>query len=276
MTGSTGLIGSALVESLSRQQHAVTRYNRAQALALDGFDAVVHLAGEAIAGRWTLAKKQRIRASRVELTRQLSEGLAQLSHPPRVLMCASAIGIYGDRGTETLTEDSPRGTGFLADVAADWERATAPAAKAGIRVANLRFGVVLDAKRGALSKMLLPFKLGGGGRIGSGRQFWSWIAVDDVVGAIEQILVADSLCGPINVVAPEPVTNAEFTKTLGRVLGRPTILPMPAFVARLVFGEMADGLLLASQRVQPVRLQETGYKFRYPALEESLRHLLMD
>ena len=273
VTGSSGLIGTALVESLSRQGQAVTCYNRAQPPALDGFEAVVHLAGVNIASRWTTAKKQQIYSSRVDFTRQLSTGLARVAHPPRVLICASAIGFYGDRGSELLTEESPGGTGFLAGVVTDWESATAPARQAGIRVANLRVGIVLDAQQGALAKMLPSFKLGAGGSVGSGRQYWSWVDVADVVGAMEHVLATDSIRGPINVVAPQAVTNREFTQTLGRVLRRPTLLPLPAVVVKLLLGEMSH-LLLASARVLPVKLEASGYRFRYPLLDDSLRHLL--
>jgi uncharacterized protein (TIGR01777 family) len=274
VTGSSGLIGAALMESFGRQGHTVTPYRRAQLPAFDRFDAVVHLAGENIAGRWTEAKKRRIRESRIGLTRPLSEAAACAARPPRAFLCASAIGIYGDRAAESLNEDSPRGTGFLADVVAEWEQATTPASDAGIRVANLRFGVVLDAERGALARMLLPFRLGAGGIIGSGQQFWSWIALPDAVGAIEHALMTESARGPINIVSPQPVTNHEFTKTLGRVLRRPTIIPLPAVVARLALGEMADALLLSSARVYPSRLQQLGYEFRYSHLEEALRYTL--
>jgi uncharacterized protein (TIGR01777 family) len=191
-----------------------------------------------------------------------------------VLICASAIGFYGDRGDEIMTEESTAGSGFLAELAQEWEAATAPAREAGIRVVNLRFGVILSPRGGALAKMLLPFQLGMGGRVGSGRQYWSWIAVDDAVGAIHHALMTDSLRGPVNAVTPHPVTNTEFTKTLGRVLGRPTLAPMPAFAARLALGEMADELLLASTRVEPKQFVQSGYEFRQPTLEVALRHLL--
>jgi uncharacterized protein (TIGR01777 family) len=242
---------------------------------LEGLDAVVHLAGENIAaGRWTAEKKASIRDSRVQGTHLLCDALAQLVNPPKVLVSASAIGYYGDRGAEVLREDSRPGRDFLADVCRAWEAATAPAAQRGIRVVNLRFGIVLSAAGGALAKMLLPFKLGAGGIIGSGQQYMSWIALDDVVGAIHHTLITDTLHGPVNAVAPNPVTNAVFTKTLGRVLWRPTLFPLPAFVARAAFGEMADALLLASTRVEPARLKDTHYAFRYPELEGALRHVL--
>ncbi|MFT5315613.1 MAG: hypothetical protein ACI9UK_001445, partial [Candidatus Krumholzibacteriia bacterium] len=186
----------------------------------------------------------------------------------------SGVGFYGDRCDEELDEDSAAGTGFLADVACEWEAATQPARDAGIRVVNLRLGVILSPKDGALAKMLLPFKLGGGGRVGSGKQYWSWISIDDAAGAVHHALMTESLSGPVNAVAPNTVTNQEFTKTLGRVLNRPTLVPMPAFAARLVLGEMADALLLTSARVEPKELRRTGYDFRQPTLESALRHLL--
>jgi uncharacterized protein (TIGR01777 family) len=236
---------------------------------------VVHLAGANIAaGRWTPARKAEIRDSRVEGTRSLCQALARLAHPPQVLASASAVGFYGDRGTETLTEESVAGTGFLPGVCQAWEAAAEPATRVGIRVVHLRFGMILSPAGGALRKMLLPFRLGGGGRVGSGAQFVSWIAIDDVLGAIEHVLREESLHGPVNVVAPESVTNAEFTRSLGRVLRRPTLIPLPAFAARLAFGEMADALLLASARVMPARLRASGYRFRFPELEGALRHLL--
>ncbi len=292
VSGSSGLIGSALVAFLTAGGHRVSRLVRGlapgadsirwdpakgvrDAALLEGLDGVVHLAGENIgAGRWTARRKAEIRRSRVEGTRRLCESLARLAKPPKVLLSASAIGYYGDRGEEVLNEESPPGNDYLAQVCREWEEATSPAAKVGARVVNLRFGVVLSPASGALQKMLFPFKLGVGGKIGSGGQFWSWIALDDVVGAIHHALVTESLTGPVNAVAPVPVTNAEFTRVLARVLRRPAIAPLPAFAARLAFGEMADALLLASARVVPARLQDTGYAFRYPDLEGALRHLL--
>ena len=292
VSGSSGLIGSALVSVLTAGGHRVFRLVRGIAPGADsirwdpgvgvrdvalaeGLDAGVHLAGENIgAGRWTARRKAEIRQSRIEGTRRLSESLARLARRPKALVSASAIGFYGDRGAEALNEDSPPGNDFLAQVCREWEKATAPAAKAGIRVVNLRFGVVLSPAGGALRKMLLPFRMGAGGRIGSGRQFMSWIALDDAVGAIRHALITESLAGPVNAVAPSPVTNTEFTRTLARVLRRPAIAPLPAFAARLAFGEMADALLLSSQRVLPTRLQASGYTFRFPDLEGALRHLL--
>ena len=291
ITGASGLVGSTLVPLLTTGGHSVTRLVRREAKAgevtwnpkgesfdgssLDGIDAIVHLAGENIAAsRWNSRVKQRLRDSRIDATRMLCKGLARLSRPPKVLVCASAIGYYGDRGDEKLDEESQPGSGFLADLVKDWEAATRPAADAGIRVVNLRFGVILSPKDGALVKMLLPFKLGAGGRVGSGKQYWSWISIDDAAGAIHHAIMNEGLAGPVNAVAPNPATNLEFTKTLGRVLRRPTIMPMPAFAAKLALGEMANELLLASSRVEPKRLQSSGYDFRQPTLEAALRHLL--
>lgn len=291
ITGSTGLVGSALVPFLTTGGHQVQRIVRGKpsdgecqwdpnagtidAASLEGVDAVVHLAGENIAGgRWTAARKQRIRDSRVLGTRLLAETLARLRQPPRVLVSASAIGFYGDRGDEQLDESSAAGSGFLVEVAQQWEQATQPAADAGIRVVNARFGVILSPLGGALKTMLPPFRLGLGGVIGSGQQYMSWIGLDDAVGALHFALMTDQLRGPVNVVAPEPLTNREFTRTLGKVLHRPTIFPVPAPLARLGLGEMADHLLLCSVRVYPRRLQEQAYAFRNPDLEGALRHLL--
>jgi uncharacterized protein (TIGR01777 family) len=293
VTGASGLVGSALVPFLTTGGHRVVRVVRSapkpdddaiqwdpqagqlDPASLEGLDAVVHLAGENIAaGRWTAAQKARIRDSRVKSTGLLCETLAKLSQPPKVLVCASAIGVYGNRGDETLQEDSPAGRGFLAEVCQAWEATTQPASQAGIRTALLRIGVVLSPAGGALAKMLLPFRMGVGGVIGSGNQYWSWIGVDDVVGAIHHALMTAGLEGAVNVVAPRPATNTEFTKTFGRVLGHPTFFPLPGFAARLALGEMADDLLLASTRVEPRKLVATGYSFRHPELEGVLRHLL--
>jgi len=292
VSGSTGLIGSALVPFLMTGGHRVITLVRRSPQGdgevqwnpgagavdkkrLEGLDAVVHLAGEGIAARrWIAAQKTRISQSRVEGTNLLCGALAGLQHPPQVLVCASAIGYYGDRGDEELDETSPPGSGFLAEVCRDWEAACEPARGKGIRTLNLRFGVVLSRDGGALQKMLFPFKLGVGGVVSNGRQFWSWIALDDVIGVIQHVLNHEKIDGPVNVTAPKPATNREFTKTLGKVLRRPTVLPMPAFAARLALGEMANDLLLASTRVLPRRLQETGYEFRFPELEQALRQML--
>jgi uncharacterized protein (TIGR01777 family) len=291
VSGATGLVGSDLVLSLKTRGHQVTRIVRAgkadddvvwdppsgqmDGANLNGLDAVIHLAGENIAGRrWSAEQKARIRDSRVQGTSLLSDTLAKLPQRPRTLISASAIGFYGDRGDEELTEASSAGTGFLAEVCQEWEDATAAAEKAGIRVVHLRFGVILSAKGGALAKMLTPFRMGVGGRIGSGRQWMSWIAIDDAAGAIIHALTTETLRGPVNGVAPGAVTNQEFTKTVGKVLSRPTIFPMPGFAARLAFGEMADELLLAGMRVLPKALTHSGYHFLYGDLESALRHLL--
>lgn len=293
ISGSHGLVGSALVRSLVEDGHEVVRlvrHNRAlgafevewhpnqgriDAQHLEGLDAVVHLAGESIAsGRWTDEKKRAIRDSRVKGTLLLSETLAQLSRPPSVFISASAIGYYGNRGDEVLTETSGPGNDFLASVCIEWEQATRPAVEKEIRTVNMRLGIILDRNGGALAKMLTPFRMGIGGRIGDGRQWMSWITLDDVVGGIKFLLVDSTVRGPVNFVARTPVTNAEFTRTLGRVLSRPTIFPMPAFGARLVFGEMADALLLASQRVEAAVLENRGFAFYWPSLEPALSHLL--
>ena len=285
VSGGTGLIGTALVGALEKEKHAVTLLARTEAVQaprilwdpesgkitpslLEGFDAVIHLAGESIAkGRWTPLMKERILESRTRGTGLLAQIVAGLARPPKVMISASAVGFYGDRGEERLTEESPAGTGFLPRVCQAWEASCAPAVARGIRVANLRFGVVLSPKGGALKKMLLPFKLGLGGKIGSGRQWWSWVSLDDVVGAVRHVLLTDSLAGPINLTAPTPVTNDDFTKELGRALHRPTLFPLPAFAAKLILGEMAEALLLASARVEPKKLLASGYVFRTPQLK---------
>jgi uncharacterized protein (TIGR01777 family) len=297
VTGATGLVGRALIRSLIADGHSVTRLVRGDAQGfrapgtaavhwepdkgvidaneLEGHDAAVHLAGESIAdGRWDEEKKRRILESRVKGTRLLAETLAGLKEKPKVLVSASAIGFYGDRGAEVLREESASGENFLSEVCREWEKATLVASQAGIRVAHIRIGVVLSAEGGALEKMLKPFKLGLGGRVGSGQQYMSWITLDDLVGVIKRALTDESMRGPINAVAPKPVTNEEFTKALGRVLGRPTFLPIPAFAARLAFGEMADALLLSGARVEPARLKEAGYEFKNPEIEDALRQLL--
>jgi uncharacterized protein (TIGR01777 family) len=290
VTGASGPIGEALLPSLQARGYSITRLVRHQPLdegqilwnpetplspqSLSGFEAVIHLAGETIVGRWTKAKKARIRDSRVLGTRHLAEALARSPQAPRVLISASAIGFYGDRGEEILREDSRSGTGFLPEVCREWEAASQPAADAGIRTAKMRFGVVLSPTGGALQKMLPPFRMGLGGKIGNGRQWWSWIDVKDLAGAILHVLQSDVLHGPVNVVAPKPVRNAEFSKILANVLSRPSIFPMPAFAARLALGQMADELLLASQHVEPVKLIATGFSFQYADLKQSLVAML--
>jgi uncharacterized protein (TIGR01777 family) len=290
VSGVTGLIGSALSSFLSTGGHTPIGLTRKRnvndgvhwdpdrgeidADALDGIDAVIHLAGENVAGgRWTESRKRKILESREKGTRLLAETTAKLKRPPKTFLCASAVGYYGPLDDEEVDESFRRGSGFLAEVCEAWEAACAPARAAGMRVVNLRFGVVLSPAGGALAKMLPPFQLGAGGKIGDGRQWMSWIALDDVIGAIHHALMHE-LNGPANVTAPEPVTNLEFTKTLGKVLKRPTIFPVPAFAARLAFGEMANEMLLSGQKVNPRRLVETGYRFRFPELEPALRHVL--
>jgi uncharacterized protein (TIGR01777 family) len=241
---------------------------------LEGFDVVVHLAGENIAsGRWTGEKKRAIRESRVKGTSLLSESLARLSRPPSLFLSASAIGYYGDRGDELLTEKSAPGEGFLPSVCIEWENATKPAVEKGIRTVHTRFGIILDRDEGALAKMLPPFKMGIGGKIGDGKQWMSWIALDDVVNGLKFLMTDASTFGPVNFVAPNPVTNADFTKALGRVLSRPTLFPVPAFGVRFAFGEMADALLLSSQKVEPTVLQERGFSFTWPTLEPALKQI---
>jgi len=293
VSGSHGLVGAALIDYLEGLGHEVGRLVRRRSghseqevlwqptegeiecEALEAYDAVVHLAGENIAeGRWTEDKKTRIRESRVQGTTLLAQTLAQLENPPRVLVCASAIGYYGSRGDETLDESSAPGTGFLADVCKAWEAACEPARTAGIRVVNLRIGVVLSGEGGALTKMLLPFKLGLGGPLGDGSMYMSWITLDDLVRAIQHAIETPELEGPVNALAPEPVTNRTFTKTLGRVLRRPTILPVPSFALKAAAGEMANEMLLVSVRAVPNKLTSTGFEFRHPDLEQALRHCL--
>jgi uncharacterized protein (TIGR01777 family) len=290
VSGASGLIGAALIPSLEAQDYSVTRLVRgvssgANQIAWDparpvasestsGFDAVIHLAGESVVGRWTADKKARILDSRVLGTRHLSEALATSAKPPRVLISASAIGYYGDRDEEILNEESTPGKGFLPQVCREWEAATHAASDAGIRVAHIRIGVVLSSRGGALQPMLLPFKFGLGGRIGSGRQWLSWIDIDDLVGAIHHLLKNESLHGAVNLVSPEPARNVAFTKLLASVLSRPAIFAMPAFVARLALGEMADEALLASQRVEPAKLVASGYVFRQPDLKRTLEKIL--
>lgn len=293
VTGASGLVGTPLVESLEAAGYQVLRAVRREvrdpakevywkpsageidAEKLTGIDAVVHLAGANIAGqRWTKSYKKVLLDSRVEGTTLISETIAKLDPKPKVLACASATGFYGDRGNEVLDETSATTDDFLSKICLEWEAACQPARDAGIRVANMRFGVVLSPKGGALGKMLLPFKLGGGGVLGSGQQYFSWISLPDTVDAIRFVLENDQLSGPVNVVAPNPVTNYEYTKTLGSVLSRPTVLPMPGFAAKLAFGEMAEALLLASTRVVPDVLTKSGFQFQHPTLDVALRKVL--
>jgi len=289
VSGATGLVGSAICRRLKASRARIYKVTRRQMGALNDIewspstgiinperlndvDAFIHLAGENIAtGRWTAAKKSRIRNSRLDGTRIIAETLASLDEKPSTLVCASAIGFYGDCGDRVLGESSESGAGFLAEVCRDWEAAAKPAMDAGIRVVNLRIGVVISRDGGALPQMLTPFRMGIGGRIGNGQQYWSWVSIDDVVGAIEHCVAHPEIHGPVNCVAPNSVTNLEFTKTLGKVLSRPTIFPLPGFAARLALGQMAEDLLLASTRVVPGRLMETGYTFLQPDLKQALQ-----
>jgi uncharacterized protein (TIGR01777 family) len=280
VTGASGLIGSTLRHLLTTGGHEVVPLrrdaeNRIDASPAEGADAVIHLAGENIASRrWSERQKQKIRDSRVEVTGRLCDDLLKLAHPPKALLAASAVGFYGNRGDEPLRETSARGDGFLPEVCVAWEEAARTARNAGLRVAALRFGMVLSPRGGALRLMLPAFRFGAGGRIGSGKQFMSWVTLDDAVSAIHHVLMNDGLSGPVNVVAPQPVSNAEFTRTLARVLHRPALAPVPAIAAKAALGEMAEALLLSSQRALPGVLEETGYSFRHPELETGLRHLL--
>jgi uncharacterized protein (TIGR01777 family) len=292
VTGSSGLVGRNLVPLLTTGGHQVVRLVRRPSedpgasswrpevglvspQTMPPFDSLVHLAGENISsGRWTTARKERIRASRVDGTRNLIRSLARMESPPRTLVCASAIGYYGSRGDELLDEGSAPGSGFLAQVCREWEEAAGEAADLGIRVVMLRFGIILSPAGGALAKMLPPFKAGVGGRLGSGHQFMSWISIDDAIGAVYHALLDERLSGPVNVVAPEAATNEEVTRTLGRVLRRPTLFPVPKIGARLLFGEMADEMLLASTRVRPRALEKAGFGFNDKHLDPTLARLL--
>jgi uncharacterized protein (TIGR01777 family) len=293
ISGASGLVGSALTDVLRRAGHTVSRLVRPggggapgdvgwepitgkiELEGLEGWDGIVHLAGASIAeGRWTESRKNVLRASRVDATRHLVNGLLGLARPPKVLVSASAIGYYGNRGDEQLTEACAPGSDFLALLARDWEEEALRAGQNGIRTVLLRFGVILSARGGALPHMLLPFKMGVGGKLGSGRQWMSWVSLAEAVGFARHALENSELTGAVNAVAPSPVRNIEFTKVLGKVLRRPTLFPAPAFALKLALGEMAEALLLSSQRVIPARLQELGYRFQHPELEGALRAML--
>ncbi len=289
ISGSSGLVGSALTTFLTTGGHAVLPLVRRaprpgtgeilfdpqkraiDSRALEGVDAVVHLAGESISSRWTQKKKERIRASRFDGTRLVAEALSRLDRPPRVLVSASAIGYYGDRGDEELDETSAAGRGFLPEICRGWEEATQAAERAGVRVVHLRIGIVLGAGGGALAKMIVPFRFGVGGPIGDGRQWMSWIALDDLVGAIHFAIANDTLAGPVNGVALRPVRNTEFARTLGRVLRRPAVLPLPAIAVRALFGQMGEEVLLSSMRVVATRLAGAGFRLLHETLEDALR-----
>jgi len=293
ISGASGMVGTAVTAALARQGHTVHRLVRPgkelrpgdvrwepptgelDTVAAEGTDAVVHLAGVSIAdGRLDAKHKEQVRASRVDATRHLVSGLARLKRCPRVLVAASAVGYYGNRGDELLTEESSAGSDFLSSVCVEWEKEARRAEESGIRVVNLRFGMILWPKGGALERMLLPFKFGSGGRLGSGKQWWSWLTLPDAVCLVQFAIENDALRGPVNAVAPNPVRNIEFTKTLGKVLRRPTIFPAPGFALRIALGEMADALLLASQRAVPKRLEAAGYNFQHSELRTSLELLL--
>lgn len=288
ITGASGLIGSALVEFLHARGHTLrclqrnrkktgSTWNTDELLNKEDhaepYDTVIHLAGENVAdGRWTAQRKERILASRIDGTRDLVSFLASLPQPPQTFLCASAIGYYGNRQEELLTEKSEGGSGFLAEVCRKWEKEAKRAAELGTRVVHLRFGMVLSPKGGALGKMLPPFKAGLGGPIGNGRQYMSWISIRDLVEIVDLAINDDTLSGPLNVVSPEPITNRDFTRVLAGVLGRPAVLPAPSFALRLMFGEMADEMLLASSRVKPEKLLTAGYCFQDIDLAETLRY----
>ena len=292
ITGSHGLVGKALISELNKDKHEIVslvRHASERASEIEwhpnqgsidsehvsGFDVVVHLAGESIAsGRWTDEKKRKIRESRVMGTTLLSQSLARSTKPPAVFISASAIGYYGNRADELLDEKSAPGNDFLAEVCVAWERATGEAEARGIRTIHARFGIILDQEGGALAKMLTPFRMGVGGRIGDGKQWMSWIALVDVIQGLKFVIEHSSITGPVNFVAPNPVTNSEFTKSLGDALSRPTLFPMPSFAARLAFGEMADALLLSSAKVEPKRLHESGYRFEFENLQPTLATIL--
>jgi uncharacterized protein (TIGR01777 family) len=290
VTGASGLIGSALVSSLEADGHDVVRLVRREPRhpqerkwdpngepdpsLVDGADAVVHLAAETISGWWTQRKKDRILDSRVRGTKYIAKAIAKAEHKPKVFLSASGTGYYGHRKDEVVTEASSAGLGFLAELARQWEATTKPARDAGVRVVLLRISVVLSMKGGALPQMLPPFKMGLGGKVGNGKQFWPWITLDDVVGVIRFAIGNDSLSGPLNVCAPQETTNRQFTKALGRVLRKPSFFPLPSVVVTLTLGEMGQEALLTSTRAHPVKLQQAGYPFKHPEIEEALRAVL--
>jgi uncharacterized protein (TIGR01777 family) len=290
VSGTSGPIGSALIRALTASGHRVTRLVRRPPAApgevewdpmqpvppekVSGYDAVIHLSGESIASHWDGKKRQAIRDSRVISTRNLAQALAQSAVKPRVLITASAIGYYGNRGQEMLTENSVPGYNFLGMVCREWEASTEPAKAAGIRTVQLRIGIMLSLTGGALKQMVKPFRFGLGGIIGNGKQYWSWVAIEDVVGAAQHALTHEGLSGPVNVVAPNPVTNIEFTRAIAQVVRRPALFPLPPFAVRLFFGQMGEELMLASARVLPSKLEASGYKFRYPELKPALVDIL--
>ena len=289
-SGTSGPIGGALVPALTAAGHHVTRLVRRPAAAADevewdpmrplnpetvsSYDAIIHLAGETIVSHWDQKKREKIRDSRVTSTRNLVQALVQSQQKPRVLITASAIGYYGNRGQERLTENSGPGYNFLGMVCREWEAATKPAAEAGIRTVQLRIGIMLSMQGGALKQMVRPFRFGLGGIVGNGKQYWSWVALEDVVGAVQHALTHDGLSGPVNVVSPNPITNIDFTRAIAQVVHRPALFPLPPFAVRLFFGQMGEELMLASARVLPTKLEASGYKFRYPELKPALMDIL--
>ena len=292
VTGASGLIGSALVASLEADNHEVIRLVRRAPAGpgertwdpngepdpslVDGSDVVVHLAAETISGWWTQRKKERILDTRVRGTKMIAESIAQARIKPKVLLSASGVGYYGSRKDEILTEASSVGRGFLADLAKQWESATKPALEAGVRVVHLRISVVLSKSGGALPQMLPPFRMGLGGKIGNGSQYWPWISIDDVVRAIRFAMTNESLSGPVNLCSPNQTTNKEFTKAIGRVLGKPTFFPLPSVAVTLLLGEMGQEALLTSERVEPAKLKQAGFQFNHPEIEEALRAVLLE
>ena len=290
ISGATGFLGRHLAPFLVQHKHEVIRLVRDQnewgiywnpdtqeidTDSLNGIDAVIHLAGESVAERWTNEKKNRILQSRVQGTRLLAEALSRLQKPPSDLLCASAIGFYGERGAEVLTEESEPGRTFLANVCVAWESAAESASRAGIRTSHMRFGIILSTTGGAFPRMLAPFEMGAGGRLGNGKQYMSWITLTDAVRAVDFVLSKRQLAGPVNVTAPMPITNADFTETLSRVIGKPALIPVPATMAYLAYGnEMTDEVLLASDRAVPERLSLSGFDFKYPKLEAALQHIV--
>ena len=289
ISGSTGFIGTKLVARLRASGYEVTRLVRSSSdiglfwdpykskvdiSRMEGYDAFVHLSGESINGRWTTSKKKKIMDSRVIPTRFLAECISKLKNPPKAFICSSAIGYYGNRGDEELTEQSSGGTGFLSEVCKAWEAETKPIEAKGVRVANIRTGLVLSPEGGALQKLLLPFKLGVGGKIGSGNQWWSWITLNDLLRVYQYSIENDTVKGAVNVAAPNPDRNSIFVKTLGKVLRRPTIFPLPAFIVKLIFGEMGQELLLDGQKVMPKKLAESGFQFEQTELEPALKSML--
>lgn len=292
ISGSTGHIGENLTKTLQRDAHEVHRIVRYRSLADDqsvyfnykedqydiadfeGYDVIIHLAGENILGLWTKGKKERIRKSRVESTGKLSEIIGKLEHKPHTFVCASAVGYYGHRGDEILTEESEPGSGFLPEVSEQWEKAASGAEKYGVRVVNLRTGMVLDPDEGALKKMLTPFKLGLGGNLGSGNQYWSWISIDDEINSIKYIIENDEISGPVNLVSPEPSRNRDFTEILGEILNRPTFFNIPESILKTMLGDMSKELFLSSTRAVPEKLLSRGYEFRHNSLRDTLDSML--